>query len=122
MLLDAAIAIAEVVWLATEDEKIAFFSLMAPSFQPARLPHLTVGKPPSGRVRLFPDGLPIGVEANGRAVFLYLARTFCDNDLRALFDDMPTCSARCPDGRCGCSCSDGPAGSWGRSKPLFVTS
>ena len=83
MLLDAIISSPELVWLATEDEKVAFFSLMAPSIQPERLPHLTIGKPPSARLRLFPDGLPIGVESNGRAVFLYLARTSFDGDLRA---------------------------------------
>jgi hypothetical protein len=83
MLLDGIITDPELVWLATEDEKVAFFSLMAPSFQPERLPHLTVGKAPCARVRLFPDSLPIGVEGNGRAVFLYLATSSCDHDLRA---------------------------------------
>ena len=83
MLLDGIISSPEVIWLATEDEKVAFFSLMAPSIPLERLPHLTVGTPPSARVRLFPEGLPIGVEANGRVVFLYLATTSFDADLRA---------------------------------------
>ena len=82
MVLDGVLSNPELVWLATEDEKVAFFSLMAPSIQPERLPHLTVGRPPSTRIRLFPDGLPIGVEANGRVVFLYLATTSFDGDLR----------------------------------------
>lgn len=81
-LLDGVLSYPELVWLATEDEKIAFFRLMAPSLPPKRLPHITVGKPSSGRLRLFPDGLPIGVESNGRVVFLFLVSSPFDADLR----------------------------------------
>ena len=72
----------ELVWLATEDEKVAFFNLMAPSLPPERLPHVTVGKPSPSRLHLFPDGLPIGVESNGRVVFLFLVTSPFDADLR----------------------------------------
>jgi hypothetical protein len=81
-LLDAVISNPELVWLATEDDKIAFFSLMAPSLLLERLPHITVGKPSPSRLHLFPDGLPIGVESNGRVVFLFLVTGPCDADLR----------------------------------------
>ena len=83
MILDGVMTSPELVWLATEDEKVAFFSLMAPSLPPERLPHTAIGKPSSGRVRLFPDGLPIGVESNGRVVFLYLVTTSFDGDVGA---------------------------------------
>jgi hypothetical protein len=55
---------------------------MPPSLPPERLPHITIGKPSSGRRRLFPDGLPIGVGSNGRVVFLFLVTSPFDADLR----------------------------------------
>jgi hypothetical protein len=82
MLLDAVITNPEIVWMATAEERIAFFSMMAPRLPPERLPHLGGGKSSSGRVRMFPDGLPIGVEPNGRVVFLYLVTTSFDGNLR----------------------------------------
>ena len=82
-LLDGVISNPELIWLAAEEDKIAFFNLMAPSLPPERLPHIAVGKPSSGRLRLFPEGLPIGVESNGRLVFLYLVTTPFDADLGA---------------------------------------
>jgi hypothetical protein len=82
-LLDGIISSPELVWLATEEEKVAFCRLVAPSLTPERLPHIAVGKPLSGGVRLFPDSLPIGIEPNGRVVFLYLVTTPFAGDLRA---------------------------------------
>jgi hypothetical protein len=81
-LLDGVITNPELVWLPTEEEKVAFFNLMAPSLPPERLPHITVGKTSAGRLHLFPDGLPIGVGSNGRVVFLYLVTSPFDTDLR----------------------------------------
>jgi hypothetical protein len=81
-LLDGVISNAELVWLATEEDKVAFFNLMAPSLPPERLPHITIGKPASGRLHLFPDSLPVGVGSNGRVVFLYLVTGPSDADLR----------------------------------------
>ena len=49
---------------------------------PEWLPHITIGKPSSGRLRLFPEGLPIGVESNGRVVFLYLVTGLFDGEAR----------------------------------------
>ena len=75
MLLDAVITSPEIVWLGTVEEKVAFFGMMAPTLALERLPDIGGGKPSSGRGRMFPDGLPIGVEPNGRVVFLYLRRS-----------------------------------------------
>jgi hypothetical protein len=82
MRLDAIVASPELIWLATEEEKVALCQVMAPSLPPERLPHITVGKPSSGRVRLFPDGLPVGVDANGRVVFPYFVTGLFDGDFR----------------------------------------
>lgn len=81
-LLDGVISNPELVWLATEEDKVVFFSLMAPSLPPERLPHFTAGKPSPSRLHLFPDGLPIGVGSNGRVVFLFLVTSPFDADLR----------------------------------------
>jgi hypothetical protein len=81
-LFDGVISNPELVWLATEEDKVAFFNLMAPSLPPERLPHITFEKPSSARRHLFPDGLPIGVGSNGRVVFLFLVTSPFDADLR----------------------------------------
>jgi hypothetical protein len=81
-LLDGVISNPELVWLATEEDKVAFFHLMAPSLPPERLPHIAAGKPSPRRLHLFPDGLPIGVGSNGGVVFLYLVTGPFDADLR----------------------------------------
>ena len=69
-------------WLGTEAETVAFFSQTAPSLPRECLPHKTVGPLP-GRVRFFPEDLPIGVDGTGRVVFLYLVTTCIDLELRA---------------------------------------
>jgi hypothetical protein len=83
MMLDGVMTNPGLVWLATEEEKVAFFRWMAQSLSPERLPHTAIWKPSSGRMRLFPDGLPIGVESNGRVVFLYLVTTSFDGAVGA---------------------------------------
>jgi hypothetical protein len=75
MTLDGILTSPELVWLATEDEKVAFFALMAPSLPRQRLPHVTSGTGDSASLRLFPEQLPIGVEPSGRVMFLYLVTT-----------------------------------------------
>lgn len=81
MLLDAILVSPELIWLGTEDEKVSFFRLMAPSLPVERLPHSTV-RQRAPRLRLFPENLPIGVEPTGRAVFLYLVTTSVDAEFR----------------------------------------
>jgi len=72
MALDAVLMSPDLMWLGTEDEKVAFFALMAPSLLRERLPHVWIGTGAAARLRLFPEQLPIGVEATGRVVFVYL--------------------------------------------------
>src|SRR5690242_16341586 len=60
MRLDAVIADRDVHWFGGEAEKVAFFSLMAPSCPHERLPHIFANTPTSPRLHLFSDGLPIG--------------------------------------------------------------
>jgi hypothetical protein len=83
MRLDAVVLQPELIWLATEEEKVAFFSLMAPSFPRERLPHVVVGQGAGGRLRLFPDDQPVGVTTTGRVVFTYLVTAWETAALRA---------------------------------------
>lgn len=71
------------VWLTSEDEKVAFFSAIAPSFPRDRLPRAVVGSGSSKRVRLFPDLTPVGVETTGRVVFHYVAIGAVNDEFRA---------------------------------------
>lgn len=72
MRLDAVVLFPDFVYLATDDEKVAFFGVMAPSLPRERLPHIMVGTGASQRLRLFPDDKPIAVTSTGRVVFTYL--------------------------------------------------
>jgi hypothetical protein len=83
MRLDAIVLQPELIWLATEEEKVAFFSLMAPSLPRERLPHLMVGQGARGRLRLFPEDQPIGVTTTGRVVFTCLVTAYETEGLRA---------------------------------------
>jgi len=70
MRLDAVITSGDLHWLGSDDERVAFFRLVAPSHPSERLPHTVVNVPSSSRVKLFPEGLPIGVAPTGRVVFV----------------------------------------------------
>jgi len=83
MRLDTIVLQPELIWLATEEEKVALFSLMAPSFPRERLPHLVVGQGTGRRLRLFPDDQPVGVTTTGRVVFTYLVTAWETAALRA---------------------------------------
>lgn len=82
MRLDAVVVQRELAWLATQDEKLAFFNLVVPSLPLERLPHVTVGNGAARRVRLFAEDQPIGVTSTGRAVFTYLVTTYDTEPLR----------------------------------------
>jgi hypothetical protein len=69
-------------WLATEEDKVVFFSLMAPSLPRERLPHVVVGKGAGRQLRLFPEDQPIGVTTTGRVVFTYLVTAWGMEALR----------------------------------------
>lgn len=74
MLLDAVIARPNVLWLATENEKVEHFALrVGQRLHRAEFPHLLFGAGESVVARYFPDRLPIGVEREGNGhLFLYL--------------------------------------------------
>ena len=83
MRLDGIVLFPERVYLATEDEKVAFFGLMAPSLPREQLPHITVGKEPAARVRLFPEDQPIAVTPTGRVAFTYVVSAGYIEEFRA---------------------------------------
>lgn len=68
--LGALVTSPDVRHIATEDDKVALFSTVAPSVPRERLPHVGAGSGP--RVRLFPDDQPIAVTQTGRVVFTYV--------------------------------------------------
>jgi hypothetical protein len=68
--LDAVVANPEMVWLVDEVEKLAHFARA--SAVPVRcLPRHECRSQSGTPVRYFPDRLPIGIDAGGRAVLLY---------------------------------------------------
>jgi hypothetical protein len=83
MRLDSIVLFPELMYVATEDEKVAFFGVMAPSLPRERLPHITVGKGASQRVRLFPEDQAIGVTSSGRVVFTYVVSAGYIEEFRA---------------------------------------
>jgi len=78
MLLDAVISHAELDWLATSTDKVAYFNGEASSDM-SRWPQQSV----AGTCRYFPDHLPIGVSPTGHLVFLFLAMSPVTDDLKA---------------------------------------
>jgi len=73
MLLDAVLAERGLQWLATEREKVAYFTLTQ-RVPISDLPALIFKSDTGQTVRHFPDKLPIGLGEDGRTyVFLYLA-------------------------------------------------
>ena len=101
MLLDAVLANRDLTWLATEREKLAYFTLMH-RVPRQDLPCLTFRSELAETARFFPDKLPIAVDAEGRThVFLYLATRDVPVDFRAflerhaeLFRALPTWTLR----------------------------
>jgi hypothetical protein len=83
MRLDAIVLFPKLTYLATEEEKVAFFGTLAPSLPRERLPHITVGQGASQRLRLFPENQPIAVTSTGRAVFTYLVSAGYVEEFRA---------------------------------------
>jgi hypothetical protein len=83
MLLDGVLANPELNWLVTEAEKVTYFTTLPCPVRVENLPRLTMkaGSAPAGDP--FPDRLPIGIDAGGRAVFLYLVLPTARDDFRA---------------------------------------
>lgn len=65
MLLDAVLADRETTWLATEQDKVAYFTLTHRIPRQA-LPSMTFRGEDSETVRYFPDKVPIGIHPDGR--------------------------------------------------------
>jgi len=86
MVLDAVLAERKLTWLATEDDKLTYFSLVHPV--PRRdLPALAFGEGTRTTVRYFADKLPIGVPSDRHThVFLYLLTRPTPVDFRAFLE------------------------------------
>jgi hypothetical protein len=86
MVLDGVLADRETRWLATEQEKVAHFTLRH-RIQCRDLPALTFRAEDAETVRHFPDKLPIGVHPDHRRyVFLYAVVRDAPVDFRAFLE------------------------------------
>jgi len=87
LLLDAVVADHERIWLATETDKFAHFTLTR-RIPSEDLPSLTFrGQSGTETVRYFPDKLPISLDADGRTyTFLYLVTQDLPIDFRAFLE------------------------------------
>jgi hypothetical protein len=83
MLLDGMLTSPDTTWLATAPEKAHCLTTLWPSIPAEAIPHVTVGDGPSRTIRLFPDRLPVGIDAAGRVVLPYLVASVVNNDVRA---------------------------------------
>ena len=83
ILLDGMLTSPDTTWLATAAEKAYYLTSLWPSIPAEALPHVTVGDGPSRAIRLFPDRLPVGIDAAGRVVLLYLVASVVNDDVRA---------------------------------------
>ena len=99
-LLDVVLAGPQLVWLATEEEKQVHLSSLA-GITTDKLPHLTIAKGASNAVRMFPDKVPVGLDLNGRWVFVYLVTNDGQEDFylflhrhAALFSTLPAWTLR----------------------------
>ncbi len=85
MVLDAVLADRERTWLATEQEKLAHFTL---THRIARtdLPSLTFRNGEAETVRYFPDKLPIGLDHDGPDAFVYVLTQNVPIDFRSFLE------------------------------------
>ena len=86
MLLDAVLADRERTWLATEQDKLAYFTLTH-RLQRRDLPSLTFRADDAETVRYFPEKLPIGLDPDGRThIFVYLLTQDVPSDFRGFLE------------------------------------
>ena len=86
MLLDAVLADRERTWLATEQDKLAYFTLTH-RVPRQDLPSLTFRAADAETVRYFPEKLPIGLDPDGRThIFLYLLTQDVPIDFRRFLE------------------------------------
>jgi hypothetical protein len=82
IVLDHVLAHRDLIWLATEREKVRHF-VETTSLRPTELPAVTFGRGGATTTRYFLDKLPIGVAPDGRHVFVYLVAREVPIDFRA---------------------------------------
>jgi hypothetical protein len=86
MVLDAVLADRDRTWLATEQDKLAFFTLTH-RIPRQDLPSLTWRTADTETTRFFPDKLPVGLGADGRThIFSYLLTRDTPRDFRAFLE------------------------------------
>jgi hypothetical protein len=86
MLLDAVLAERDRTWLATEQDKVAYFTL-SHRIHRRDLPSLTFRAEDSETVRYFPEKLPIGLDPDGRThIFVYLLTQDVPLDFRGFLE------------------------------------
>lgn len=86
MVLDAVLADRDRTWLATEQDKLTYFTLRHRIPRPD-LPSLTFRAQDAETVRYFPDKLPIALDADGRRhLFLYLLTQDVPLDFRGFLE------------------------------------
>lgn len=86
MVLDAVLAHRDLQWLATEHEKVSYFTL-AHRVRRQDLPQLVFRADDAETVRYFPDKFPIAVDSDGRMhMFLYLATRDVPVDFRSFLE------------------------------------
>ena len=86
MVLDAVLADRDRTWLATEQDKLAFFTLRH-RIPRQDLPSLTWRNGDAETTRYFPDKLPVGHGADGeRHIFSYLVTRDTPRDFRAFLE------------------------------------
>jgi hypothetical protein len=86
MVLDAVLADPNRVWMATERDKLAHFTLTR-GVPERDLPRLVFRSDDTETVRYFPDKLPVGIDADGDTlVFLYLATSQVPIAFRAFLE------------------------------------
>lgn len=104
MVLDAALAECDWTWLATEQDKLTYFTLTH-RIPRQDLPSLTFHAEDAETVRYFPDKLPTALDADGRThVFLYLLTQDLPSTFAASWNATPSRSEPCPRGPCGSWC------------------
>lgn len=85
MVLDAVLGDRGRVWLATEEDKLAHFTV-AREIQRHELPLLTFRSEDKETIRYFPDKLPIGVDREGAYTFLYVVTREGPIEFRAFLE------------------------------------
>jgi len=96
MVLDAVLANRDIPWLATENEKIDYFTQQR-GLALAELPSLTYVGAGQSTTRYFPDRLPIGVGATrGETVFLHVVTSADGQAFRAFLERHESTFRRLP--------------------------